>query len=323
MPKVSVIIPVHNTEKFIEKCLDSVCNQTLSDIEIICINDASTDNSLEILKRYAAKDDRIKIVNFEENKGAAAARNTGIDAATGEYIGFVDSDDFIDAEFYEKLYNKAVDENADVAKGNIKTYNPKTGLSQTEQWLDLNNLIKRNKAYFYFTFTTAIYKTTLIKENDIRFIEGFVHFEDPYFTIKANLFYDKIALINNAYYYYCNNENSATRKNLTPNHVISQVEGSKLILNLLDKYDVSKEHYIIVFNFVLGQILSWCNRTNLSDEMIVIAAKGLNMILEKCKYREECLINYFIFKKRQTPKALFSNLRKNIMNNNKGKPVNV
>ena len=81
--------------------------QTLSDIEIICVNDCSTDNSFEILKEYASKDDRIKLIDFKENKGAAVARNTGIDEAKGEYIGFVDSDDFIDLDFYEKLYKEA------------------------------------------------------------------------------------------------------------------------------------------------------------------------------------------------------------------------
>ena len=94
MPKVSVIIPVYNTEKYLKKCLDSVCNQTLSDIEIICIDDCSTDNSLNILKEYTLKDNRIKLIEFKENKGAAVARNTGIDEAKGEYIGFIDSDDY-------------------------------------------------------------------------------------------------------------------------------------------------------------------------------------------------------------------------------------
>lgn len=113
MPKVSVIIPVYNTEKYLRKCLDSVCNQTLSDIEIICVNDCSPDNSLEILNEYAQKDNRIKVINFEENKGVSIARNTGIDSATGEFIGFVDADDFVDLDFYEKLYNKATETGAD------------------------------------------------------------------------------------------------------------------------------------------------------------------------------------------------------------------
>lgn len=106
MSKVSVIIPVYNTEKFLRKCLDSVCNQTLQDIEIICINDCSTDGSSEILREYAGKDNRIKLIELFENGGAAKARNIGIDIAHGEYIGFVDSDDFVDLDFYEKLYKK-------------------------------------------------------------------------------------------------------------------------------------------------------------------------------------------------------------------------
>ena len=89
MPKVSVIIPVYNTENYLRKCLDSVINQTLDDIEIICINDCSTDNSLNILKEYASKDERIKIIEFKENKGASVARNTGIAESNGEYIGFL------------------------------------------------------------------------------------------------------------------------------------------------------------------------------------------------------------------------------------------
>lgn len=122
MPKVSVIIPVYNTEKFLRKCLDSVCNQTLQDIEIICINDCSTDGSLEILREYAGKDNRIKLIELLENCGAAKARNIGIDIAEGEYLGFVDSDDFIDLDFYKKLYGKAKETDADAVKGKLYLY---------------------------------------------------------------------------------------------------------------------------------------------------------------------------------------------------------
>lgn len=120
LPKVSVIIPVYNTEKYLKKCLDSVCNQTLQDIEIICINDCSQDNCLEILKAYALSDTRVRIIDFKENRGAGAARNAGIEAAQGEYIGFVDSDDFIDLDFYEKLYNSGTKTKANVVKGAVE-----------------------------------------------------------------------------------------------------------------------------------------------------------------------------------------------------------
>ena len=117
-PKVSVIIPVYNVEQYLRECLDSVVNQTLKDIEIICVNDGSTDNSLVILEEYAAKDERIKIVN-KENGGLSSARNCAIPLARGEYIGFVDSDDWIDLDFYEKLYNTAKKYKAEIACANL------------------------------------------------------------------------------------------------------------------------------------------------------------------------------------------------------------
>ena len=100
MPKVSVIIPVHNTASFLRRCLDSVAGQTLQDIEIICVNDASPDEASAILHEYAMRDNRMRIIEFAENKGVSVARNTGMDAANGEYIGFVDGDDYIDLDFY-------------------------------------------------------------------------------------------------------------------------------------------------------------------------------------------------------------------------------
>ena len=108
MYKVSVIIPVYNTEQYLNKCLDSLVNQTLKDIEIILINDGSTDNSQNIIDEYSAKyPDKIKSF-IKENGGQATARNLGITKATGEYIGFVDSDDWIELNMYEELYNKAL-----------------------------------------------------------------------------------------------------------------------------------------------------------------------------------------------------------------------
>ena len=102
--KVSVIIPVYNTAPYLERCLDSAINQTLKDIEIICVNDGSTDNSLKILQKYAKKDKRIKVVDLKTNRGVSNARNIGISIAQGEFIGFLDSDDFIDPGWYENLY---------------------------------------------------------------------------------------------------------------------------------------------------------------------------------------------------------------------------
>lgn len=105
--KVSVIVPVYNVEKYLRECLNSLVNQTLKEIEIICINDGSEDSSLEILNEYASKDSRFVIIN-QENSGQSVARNKGLDVAKGEYIGFVDSDDWVDLNFFENLYSEAV-----------------------------------------------------------------------------------------------------------------------------------------------------------------------------------------------------------------------
>ena len=113
-PKVSVIIPIYNQEKYLRECLETVLLQNLQEIEVICVNDGSTDESLSILKEYAKRDDRIVVVS-QENKGVSAARNVGIEIAKGEYISFIDSDDWVAPNFIEKLYETAVKNNADIS----------------------------------------------------------------------------------------------------------------------------------------------------------------------------------------------------------------
>lgn len=121
MPKVSVLVPIFNVEKFLRECLDSVVNQTLRDIEIICINDGSTDSSLEIIKEYAAKDPRIVVID-KANSGYGDSMNRGMEAATGKYIGIVESDDWAEDDMFEKLYELAEKNDADVVKSNFYAY---------------------------------------------------------------------------------------------------------------------------------------------------------------------------------------------------------
>ena len=309
MPKVSVIIPVYNTEKFLRKCLDSVCNQTLQDIEIICINDCSTDGSLEILREYAGKDNRIKLIELLENCGAAKARNIGIDIAEGEYLGFVDSDDFIDLDFYKKLYGKAKETDADAVKGKLYLYDINTNKVYLEAWIDINDSVKKNKANFYFTFTTAIYKSSLIKEYNIRFLEGLIHFEDPYFTINAATHYNKLEVIDDAKYYYINNPNSTSRKKITKEHVKSIVCSADIVLDLLNNTNIDKFHYRIVFNFVVNQLLCWCNKVNCPNELNIISVDGLFNVLNKCKYKKECMEFHFLEQKQNNKQIILKNLR--------------
>lgn len=121
MAKVSVILPVYNAGKYLHQCMDSIVNQTLTDIEIICVDDGSSDNSLEILRQYAEKDERVKVI-AQANGGAGAARNNGLRAATGEYLSFLDSDDFFELDMLELAYNTAQQYTADFVVFNSDQY---------------------------------------------------------------------------------------------------------------------------------------------------------------------------------------------------------
>lgn len=131
--KVSVIVPVFNVEEYLSTSLDSILNQTLKDIEIICINDGSTDASLDILENYAKKDARIKIIS-KKNEGQGIARNIGLDNAQGEFIAFVDSDDFIKEDMLEKSYKKSVSKNLDLVMYKVSSFDNETHEINDNLW---------------------------------------------------------------------------------------------------------------------------------------------------------------------------------------------
>lgn len=251
MPKVSVIIPVYNTEEYVQRCLNSITAQTLSDIEIICINDCSNDNSLKVLQNYAEKDRRIKLINFKENKGAAAARNAGIEAATGEYLGFVDSDDSIEQCFYENLYNRAIKGGADIVKGSDMLFYLPDGTSYIEKQ---NEKIKQNKINFWCQYTTCIYKTSFIKKNAIAFPEGLLVGEDPVFAIKAGMLCNKIDIINNAQYYYIRRNNSLNSRFWSVKKVLSYKKYIELITDFALKQNLDRDDHQLFFGRILNDI---------------------------------------------------------------------
>ena len=189
-PKVSVIIPVYNVEKYLHKCLDSILRQTLKEIEIICIDDGSQDNSLEVIKEYASKDNRIIVIS-QENKKQGAARNKGIEIAKGEYLAFIDSDDCVELDYFEKLYSLVKSYDADIVTTNIlkhkKKYNKYNVLYKKEaSATSLNDKINlcKDKSQRFFNVVNKLYKKSLINDNNIRFAEN-CYFEDVMFSTKA------------------------------------------------------------------------------------------------------------------------------------------
>lgn len=216
MTKLSIIVPVYNVEKYLPKCLESLIKQTLKDIEIICVNDGSMDNSLAILKEFASKDSRIRIID-NQHQGVAKTRNTGIEQSTGEYIGFVDSDDYIDIDFFEKLYNSATKSNSDIAIASIlkhknffNIYNAK--YTKEEIAITIQDKIKlcEDKKHFFFYAWNKIYHSGFIKENNIKFSEGQIY-EDVMFAIKALYYSNKIISVYGTKYHYIEHENSLTK----------------------------------------------------------------------------------------------------------------
>ncbi len=271
MPKVSVIIPVYNAKDYLGRCLDSVINQTLKDIEIICINDCSKDNSLEILKEYSSKDKRIKLINHKTNKGESAARNTGLDNAKGEYIAFLDNDDTIDSNFYEKLYKKATETNADIVKGEVKYIN----YDNTITYGNINEEYKKtkNKMTFVLNWWCAIYKRELIFDNNIRLLEGCILGGDSLFLNEAIINAKNFQIVDNVYYNYYRREDSGDSKILSFEKMKSALNVFELILNninnSLNNKIITKEEYDFVFNhwFSSSVIISMRNNELSSKEL--------------------------------------------------------
>ena len=192
MPKVSILVPTYNVEKYLVECMESIVNQTLQDIEIICVDDGSTDNSGKILDEYASKDKRIKVIH-KENGGYGKAMNVGLDNATGEYIGIVEPDDYIALDMYETLYNVAKENDLDFVKADFNRF---VGKDENLQ-LFYNKLDNSNKYYnkviniqeeqkpFYFIMNTwsGIYKREYINKYNIR------HNETPGASFQDNVFW--------------------------------------------------------------------------------------------------------------------------------------
>lgn len=233
MIKLSIIVPIYNVEKYLKRCLDNLINQTLKEIEIICVNDGSTDNSLQILEEFANKDKRLRIIN-QANKGLSGARNTGLEAVQGEYFGFLDSDDWVDLDYFEKLYNRAKECDADIAlgdfirKGKYK-HKIRLNLDKEEEFISDNDKFYGSQFYHFPCVWNKIYKTN--KLNDLRFIEG-IYFEDGPYTIQALHRANKVVTCPNTYLYYFVNPNSIV-KTLNKKKEQDMYNSSKFILNYI------------------------------------------------------------------------------------------
>lgn len=227
-PKVSVIIPIWNVEKYLKRCLDSILNQSLRDIEIILVDDESPNNCPQMCDDYMKYDNRIKVIH-KKNQGLGMARNSGLEIATGEYVIFIDSDDFVDLRMFEILYNTAKKYNLDACYSGFNYYNNGVVLSKPEVQLPVYYNGEKNVKSFILDLVgpspdfprevkysmsvcKTIFKTELIKINKIKFVsERIMASEDLIFELDFLPKATNVAVIPDCLYYYCNNEGSITR----------------------------------------------------------------------------------------------------------------
>lgn len=218
LPSVSILVPICNVEKYLAQCLDSLVNQTLREIEIICINDGSTDNSLSIIKEFAAKDKRIVIID-KPNSGYGDSMNQGLSIAKGEYIGIVESDDFADATMFEKLYNLTNNGSVDIVRSNYYRYWDTKGdaesfeveIRQYEKVITLSDepsLLLISPAIW-----SAIYRKAFLIKNDIRFLPTpGASYQDTSFFIKTLCKAQKIVYTKDKFLHYRQDNASSSVK---------------------------------------------------------------------------------------------------------------
>ena len=245
MVKISVIVPVYNVEIYLRECLDSIINQSLTDIEIICVNDGSTDNSLEILEEYKEKDSRIIIIS-QENQGLGAARNTGLMHAKGDYIYFIDSDDFIKLNTLEEIYKVCEEKSLDFLMFQLINYEDKTGEYYQDSHYDMSDLADfvGDNVFSYeelgdlifeipVSAVNKLYNKSFLDNLDVKFPEG-VLFEDNAFFWKVFFNAKRVYLVQE--HFYCRRRHDDS---ITGNASIRYLDTIK-VYDMI--FDIFKDH---------------------------------------------------------------------------------
>ena len=229
-PSISVIVPVYNVEKYIRRCIDSILHQTYRNLEIILINDGSTDSSGEICDEYTVIDSRVKVIH-QKNSGVSQARNIGLDNCTGEFVSFIDSDDYIDINLFTECYKKIKINNPDLIDWGILFFNLKGQVQRNViHELPKNILIDRQRIvseiipqlvhtmpmdnlYLGSWITNKLFRKDIIVNNKIRFNPDIKLWEDGIFTIEYLKYCNNLICLDNSYYYYRDTPNSLSTKN--------------------------------------------------------------------------------------------------------------
>lgn len=258
MPKISIIIPIYNTAHYLQECLDSVINQTIDDIEIICVNDGSTDNSLEILKAYEQKDNRIKVIS-KQNTGYGHTMNVGIDTASGEYIGIVESDDYVAPDMYATLYDLAVMNNLDFVKTDFYQFRQEKNkfksvyrqIPTTDHYYNCVLDPGSDLEIFKFVMKTwnGIYRKDFLQKHNIRHNETpGASYQDNGFWFQTNCWATRTWYLDQALYFYRgDNPNSSINDK---GKVFCIPEEYRFIKGFLDSNSQLKNKFLSIYSFL-------------------------------------------------------------------------
>lgn len=276
--KVSVIVPVYNAEEFLHRCVDSLLNQTLEDIEIILIDDGSKDSSPAICDEYAEKHDNITVLHLE-NGGPARARNKGIEIAKGDYIGFADSDDYCHVEQFEKLYNNAKENNSDIAMcsffvDNTKEIKP-VNIAFDSLCSSNDEIKNRIISCFYGEYVHGlnslcikIFKRSMLMNNNIRMNENLMRAEDMWFIFDALKVSNVFSFIPDNLYYYYQNDLSIMHnpKNDSYDH---WVRNRQRLLKENEELNLDIDYNLFYKDFIYKTIMFCRDKVKLSQKDIV------------------------------------------------------
>lgn len=264
MPKISLIVAAYNIEDYIERCIESLLNQTLIDIEIVIVNDGSTDGTLNKIKSVIKNDNRVKLIN-KKNQGVVEARKTGFINSTGEYVLFIDGDDWLDIETCQRCYEKLLEDDYDILYyGYYMAYDNGENIK-----VDIKEEVLNDKQFLRELLLvnvkgcmwTKVIRRSYLIDNNIDFPKGIIYGEDLAMSIDIACYKPKVVTINEPFYYYYQRENSITNSKLTNQgfHIINALDYIKecMIKNNLFEEFIEEYNYLVYRNLFYSFIT--CN----------------------------------------------------------------
>ena len=298
---ISIIIPSYNAEKHIGKCLQSILQQSYRDIEVIVVDDGSTDQTISEIKKI--EDKRIKLIVQKENKGQSAARNRALQEAKGKWIGFVDADDTIDKDFYETLLKKGISEKADIVMGETRYVSENQNKIIHNEERTAIKFQEKIKLLKHGGPCDKIYRKRLLQGNNIFFPEGLI-WEDNLFVLQSIYWANKVISVKGVRYNYINNSSSTTQSPEKEDKRLKDgLSIAGLIMNFFEKKKIGNIDNKEIKKFILKNII---NKKRLSEKMYYEeVSKILGEFFELKKLRlQKVLKNYFhlLAKRKKTEK---------------------